>query len=84
MPIRNTLAAGYKRIDKEDHISLIFYILYVRRLSFGWDAKGEADTTDGREKAAIEDISQIRGMYLNLEYDFIEAFLGHTWNIYSK
>ena len=56
MSIRDTLAVGYKRIDKENHISWVFYILYVGGLSFGWDAEGKAYTANGCKKATVEDI----------------------------
>lgn len=56
MQIGNTMAVGYKRIDKENYISIVFYFLYAIGLSFGINAEIKANTADGCEKATIKNI----------------------------
>lgn len=56
MQIRNTMAVGYKRIDKENYISIVFYFLYAVGLSFGINAEIKAYTADGCKKATIKNI----------------------------
>lgn len=50
------MAVGYKRIDKENHISIVLYFLYAVGLSFGINAEIKANTADGCEKATIKNI----------------------------
>lgn len=79
------MAVGYKRIDKENHISLVFYFLYAIGLSFGINAEIKANTADGCEKVTIKNIGKIkRRMHRTIEYQFIETFLSYTLGIYSE